>query len=362
MRRLLVVLAVAVALVPWTSVVAQFPPDLGPAGKVADQAAGKAVPPAMRLLYNATGQNVTREDVRLFVDLNFTKGDVNLFGLLIGSGKAEVQAHLNVRAEMRVISSDRIRAAIDGENAYNMSAENATFLSEAYLPADAFRASLTAEAIALFQRAQEQALAKYLAASVPEMDVLSLEIAWSNVTPQKAFTDTDFREPPIVVELDLIVQYIRVESLPGLLKAYTGSKDKGEGKSEYVKELKQENGAEPAERDFMGAAAYTQLLNLSMQPGWSLGVGMSVPTGYSFTYFNAPVVQRDERSVSKEINALESDEDVQEILLASITHRRAVAFALFVAMIVVGLVVAFPVRFAYARWRLPKLAAETTKS
>lgn len=341
---------------------AQFPPDLGTAAGALDPVAGQVVPPTLQLLYNATGQNISREDVRLFLDLNFTKGDMNLFGLVIGSGKAEVQAHLYLRAELRAISSDRVRAAIEGDDAYNMSAENVTFLSDVYLTADMFRASLTAEAIALFQRAQEAALAEYLRESVPEMDVLSLEISWSNVTPQQAFTDTDLKEPPIVVELDLVVQYIRIESIPSLVGSYLGSKDKGEGKKDYVEELKEENGAEPKERDFMGAAAYTQLLNLSMQPGWSLDAGLHVPRGYSFTYANRPVMREDERSAAFEVDASDSDAEVHEVFLASITHRRAVALALFVSMMAVGTVLAFVPRFVYVRYRLAKLVPSVSSA
>jgi hypothetical protein len=348
-------LVIASVLLP--PALAQFPPDLGAVSGPLDPIAGQVVPPTLETVYNATGQNISREDVRLFLDLNFTKGDMNLFGLVIGSGKAEVQAHLHVRGELRVISSDRIRAAIEGENAYNMSTDNLTFLSDVYLTADMFRATLTAEAIALFQKAQEAALAQYLRESVPEMDVLSLEISWSNVTPQQAFTDTDITGPPIVVELDLVVQYIRIESVPSLVGAYLGSKDKGDGKKDYLQELKERNGAEPKERDFMGAAAYTQLLNLSMQPGWSLKAGLHVPRGYSFTYANHPVQSEDERSAAFEVDASDSDAEVKEVFLASITHRRAVALALFISMMVIGTIAAFVPRFLYVRYRLARLAA-----
>src|SRR5687767_10942445 len=87
------------------------PPDLGPVAGPVNDALGPVVPPLLGAVYAAAGQNVTREDVRVFVDLNFSKGDVNFFGLLLGSGKAEIQAKIHARLEMRVISSDRIRAA-----------------------------------------------------------------------------------------------------------------------------------------------------------------------------------------------------------------------------------------------------------
>lgn len=328
-----------------------YPPDLGGAGEVLDGALGQIIPPALAAVYNATGQNLTREDVRMYADLNVTKGEASLPGLLLGSGRAELQAKVHLRVELRVLSADRIRALVEGDNAYNISAENATFLTEVYLPADLFRASLTAETAAAFQKAQEAALGDFLYNAVPEMDVLSIEIAWSNVSPLLVATDTDLAEPPIVVELDLVVQYIRIESIPSLLETYLSSKQKpgADTKKAYVEKLKAENGDPLRARDFFAAAAYTQLLNLSMQPGWSLNVNLSVPQGYSFTYANQEVEQRDERHISFEVNALDAEAQEQTVVLAAITHKRAIAAALFLALWGAGLLLAFPLRFFYVR-------------
>lgn len=338
-------------------------PDLGPVLAPLDEALGQTVPPALALAYNATGQNVTREDVRITLDLNFSKGDVNFLGLLLGSGKAEVQASLHGRLELRVISSERIRAAVEGENAYNMSAENATFLSEVFIPAEVFRATASAEVIAAFQRDQEAAMAEYLARSVPELEVLGLEFTWSNVHPQQALTDVSLTEPPIVLELDLVVQYIRVESIRSLLEAYFAAqgapeeeRERKESKKEYVQRIKAENGTPLQSRDFFAAAAYTQLLNLSMQPGWSLDVRMHLPRGYSFTYFNDEVEREGERGAALHVDARTADEDVHKVFLASITHRKMVAFALLATLFTAGLLAALPFRFLYGRLRLPRLA------
>lgn len=342
---------------------AQAPPDLGPYLEPVDEALGQVVPPALNATYGALGQNITREDVRMTLDVNLTKGDVNLLGLTLGAGKAEIQAAVHGRLEMRVISSDRVRAAVQGENAYNVSAENATFLSQAYLPAETFRASLAAEAIAAFQRAEEDALAVYLRETLPEMDVLALDFTWSNVSPTQSFGDASLTEPPIVVELDLVVQYLRVESVRSLLEGYLqGKHDHAkQSKKAYIENLKEDNGQPLRERDFFAAAAYTQLLNLSMQPGWSLDVDMSLPEGYSFTYFNEEVESPDERHASLHVDALAADGEVDKVFLASVTHRKMVAFALLLSLWVTGLVVALPLRFLYARYRLTRLPAAPGK-
>jgi hypothetical protein len=339
---------------------AQAPPDLGPVLRPANDALGQAVPPALDATYGALGQNITREDVRIALWLNLTKGDVNAAGLLVGSGRAEVQAALHGRLELRVISSDRIRAALEGENAYNMSADNATFLSQAYLPAEVFRATLSAEAIAAFQRSEEDALARYLSETVPEMEILALDFTWSNVSPAQSLGDASLTDPPIVLELDLVVQYLRIESVPSLLKAYFAPKEPDpakEGRKAYIERLKKDNGTPLRERDFFAAAAYTQLLNLSMQPGWSLDLNMRLPRGYSFTYFNDQVDAKGEREASLHVDASTSPDEVHKVFLASLTQRKMVALALLTGLWGAGLVVAFPIRFLYGRYRLPRMKA-----
>lgn len=340
---------------------AQAPPDLGAVSKPANELAGQVVPPAMSAAYSALGQNITREDVRIALWLNLTKGDVNALGLVVGSGRAEVQAALHGRLEMRVISSDRIRAALQGENAYNVSADNATFLSQAYLPAEVFRASLTAEAIAAFQRSEEDALARYLRETVPEMDVLALDFTWSNVAPTQGLDSSSLTDPPIVLELDLVVQYLRIESVPHLLQAYFAPKEPNpakEGRNAFIEKMKKDNGTPLRERDFFAAAAYTQLLNLSMQPGWSLDLHLRLPRGYSFTYFNDQVRSRDDRDAELHVDALTSSSEVHKVFLASLTQRKMVALALLVGLWAAGLVAAFPVRFVYGRYRLPNMRAK----
>jgi hypothetical protein len=340
---------------------AQAPPDLGSALEPANGLAGQVIPPALNTTYSALGQNITREDVRIALWLNLTKGDVNALGLVVGSGRAEIQAALHGRLELRVISSDRIRAAVQGENAYNISADNATFLSQAYLPAEVFRASLSAEAIAAFQRSEEDALARYLRETVPEMDILALDFTWSNVAPTQALGDSSLTDPPIVLELDLVVQYLRIESVPSLLKAYFATKEPDpskEGRKAYIERMKHDNGTPLRERDFFAAAAYTQLLNLSMQPGWSLDLHLRLPRGYSFTYFNDEVTSPDDRDAELHVDASTASADVHKVFLASLTQRKMVALALLVGLWAAGLVAAFPARFLYGRYRLPRMKAK----
>lgn len=354
----------AVAILVATAASQAQAPDPGPVLKPIDDTLGQVVPPILNATYEATGQNVTSEDVRMWLWVNMTKGDVNFLGLTLGAGRAEVQAALHGRLELRVISSDRIRAAAQGENAYNVSAENATFLSTVYIPAEVFRATLAAETIAAFQRSEEDALAAYLREVVPEMDILALDFTWSNVSPTMVADDASLTERPIVLELDLVVQYLRIESIPSLLDAYFAGKsdDDRQDRKAYIKRMKEDNGTPLRQRDFFAAAAYTQLLNLSMQPGWSLDVMLHLPRGYAFTYFNDEVESDGDRSATLRISgdaegvgSSAADDGVQKVFLASITHRKMVAFALLVALWGAALVVALPARFLYGRYRLPRM-------
>ena len=84
---------------------------------------------------------------------------------------------------------------------------------------------------------------------------------------------------------------------------------------------------------------------------------LNVPRGYSFTYFNEEVESNGERNAVLHLDASESDQGVEKVFLASLTHRKMVAFALLVGLWGVGLVVALPLRFLYGRYRLPRMKA-----
>jgi hypothetical protein len=204
MIRTLIVASLLLA--PLVAAQTSLGPIMGPINDIA----GQVVPPAVDAVYSGTGQNITREDVRLSLDLNITKGGVGVLGLMLGSGKAELDASIQIRGEIRVISGDRLRAALEGENSYDISAENATGWTDLYLPAEVFRATLAAEVIAAFQKDQEKMLREYVASAVPELEIISLDIAWKNVHPYEALSDLSLTEPPIVFELDAAVRYLRV--------------------------------------------------------------------------------------------------------------------------------------------------------
>jgi hypothetical protein len=354
--------AMAILLLPVAfSQVPPVPPN--PVVPLADQVLGSVVVPVVGAAYNATGQNITREDVRLRLDMNLTKGDVGVLGLLLGSGNIEVQANIHAHAELRVISVDRVRSLVEDNTRLNVTGGNATFLEKVYLPAEVFRASLSAEALAAFQREEENMLANLLQRTVPDLTILGLRLVWSHTSPGEVLGDTSLTEPPITVDLYLVVQYLRVESIPSLFAEYTGSSHAAgnDTKARYLSELKDNHTAPRSARDFLAAAAYDQLLNLTMRPGWSLDVNMSLPRGYEFTYFNQGVDQRSRHDVHFRLDASRSNADVQDVLVASITQPRAVIAGLFAAMWVVGLIVALPARGAYAWLRLNRAPRARTK-
>jgi hypothetical protein len=349
--------AVVFALLLMPPTVGQLPPDLGPVGAALDEVLGQVVPPALNTTYALLGQNITREDVRIFADINITKGDVGLFGLVVGSGIVDVQADIYLRVEFRVIAVERIKDIVIGDDPFNMTGPNSTFLQHVYLPADVFRLTLTAEAVALFQAEQEAALRDSLNKSAPEVTVLELQLDWSNTFITDALTDLDLTEPPIVVEVHAVLHYLRVESLGSLLRNYIGlDADPVNERVALLQELKDDNSKPLHARDFFAAAAYTQLLNLSMQPGWSLDLTLRVPRGFTFEYFNENVhVSPDRRTAAFRVDASTSDTKVEEVLVASLTQRRAVALALFVGIWLVAGLLILPVRSFYVRQRVPRL-------
>lgn len=335
----------------------QFPPDLGQVGKPVDDVLGQTVPPVLNTTYDTLGQNITREDVRIHLSINVTSADVGLMGLLIGSGPIKIDATIDIRLELRVISSERIKNAVIGDDPLNVTGENSTFLTYVYLPAEVFRATLSAEAVAAFQAEQEAALRDMVARTVPELQIIELGMNWENTFPTQALTDLSLTEPPIVVEVSGKIQYARVESIPNLLNQYLGtSSNPSTERAKFLTELKEENSDPLRTRDFFAAAAYTQLLNLSMQPGWSMDVDLRVPRGFSFEYFNENVeVSDDRRHASFSVDAATSDGAVEQVVVASLTQRRAVALAIFVGMWFVAGLIAMPIRSIYAKQRVPRL-------
>ncbi len=333
--------------------------ELDPVVEEADKLVGDEVPPALDAAYDAAGQNITREDVRIRFDLNITKGKIGVLDMVLGGGKAIVEAQVQVRVEMRVISTERVRAAIQGDNPFAAQTENATFLSKMYLPAEVFRATLAAEVIASFQEEQEVALEAWLRAMIPELEVDGVEVAWFNTSPLAATTDGSLKEPPIIMTMEATVRYEREESLVGLLSHYMETRDEPDSpKRKYLKELKEENSDPLRARDFFAAAAYSQLLNISMQPGWSLDVWVNLPPGYSIEYANHEVDVDGKRTATFTLDGGTSDQPVRDVFVVSLTHRRGVMTVLLAAMVVVGGVLAAPGHFLYGR-RIRRLSKES---
>ena len=91
------------ALLAAPGVMSQYPPDLGPFTEPLDELLGEVVPPAINTTYAILGQNITREDIRLFADINITKGTADVPGLALGSGPLEFHANVDLGVEFRVI-------------------------------------------------------------------------------------------------------------------------------------------------------------------------------------------------------------------------------------------------------------------
>jgi len=330
-------------------------PDLGPVVDVIDDAAGDNIPTILELIEGQTGEELDREDIRVGMDMEFTKGEVNLLGFLVGSARTEITAHLEARIEIRVVSSDRIRALVEGENPYNATAENTTFLSTIYIPADVFRASFSGSVIDNFKADQEDALEIYFRRTFPELQMSDLGISWSNIRAQDVIADEDIFEPPIIADVEMTLNYLRVDSIDSLVASYFDARQEPGPRRQYIADLKKDAGDPLRSRDFFSAAAYSQLVNLTAQPGWAIDIDFQLPRGYEFTYFNEEVSDVTPRTASIHLDALDQDGDAHRVYLASITHKRGVAATLFVVMWAVGLLLATPGRLLYSR-RLRRLA------
>jgi hypothetical protein len=117
--------------------------------------------------------------------------------------------------------------------------------------------------------------------------------------------------------------------------------------------LKAENSDPLRARDFFAAAAFSQLLNLSMQPGWSLEINIALPRGYSIEYANEALQLDGTRKASFFLDANQAESEVQEVIVFSITHRKGVVAALFIVLVASAGLLNLLSRWAYNRYRMP---------
>lgn len=362
MRRVALVL-VAILLAP--AVAAQVPvatPPLPELPIVGDPT--QPYPAAVHVGEFAAGTNLTREDVRVSLDLDFRSLDFQAVGVVFGGGDFRAQGRLSAHLEFRAINVSTLSNAAGAP----LGGLNGT-LGRTVLTAGEFRSSLSAAAIAAFQRQQQDALAAFVGSTFPDATVLAARFAWSNVSPSDNPPPTfprvpsnpadptqlrspvpDSREPPVTLDTVLDVQYLKRESLLDLVEDLLDrdhlsplEKARKEQRDRLLEEIRGRSAGALYERSAFDVLGITQLIVIEMPPGWDLALTLHLPKGYTYEYASPDVTLDGARGSASTVTLADSSlQPVKNPVAVSLSNRYLVAVALLCAVLLAGALLRFP--------------------
>lgn len=309
------------------------------------------------------GPELSRENVRVQLDMEFRDVDFDTLKVIFGGGKFSATARVQARIDMRVLAADRVEQAVEGAIPGSTNLTTLAGSEAQFIPADVFRASLAGEALAAFQDEQEERLADFLAETIPNVTVLATRFEWSNVSPQDSLeadpaiprappnggddlNDPTF--PPITLDATVDVQYLERTSLLDIL-------DKAlQPKSEREKERKARvaDAAASYERSAFGLLGIRQVLDLEAFSGWDLVVRVTLPQGYTFEEAS-PDVLLDPGRREAEVLTLgrEAGAPVVNPVSLTLSNRFLVSTALLAAVLLCGAILRLPVILGVNVWR-----------
>jgi hypothetical protein len=317
----------------------------------------------------ATATNLTREDVRIHLDLDFRSLDFGAIGVVFGGGDFRAQGRLSAHLEFRAINVSRVYAAVPGFDAPER--VNAT-AGRTVLTAGELRATLSAAAIAAFEAQEQAALTSFVTTTFPDATLLSSRFEWSNVSPRENPTPQpevpagpsavrsplpDSREPPVALDTVLDVQYLKRESLVGILAELldqehlsAAERQKKADRKHLLDEIRGENSGALYERSAFDLLGITQLIVIKMDPGWNLDLTLHLPKGYTYEYASPDVrLDAGHGSASAVTLADASADPVRNPVAVSLSNRFLVAVALLGAVLLCGAVLRFPAMLVAGR-------------
>ena len=346
------------------------------------------VPPVATLRENASrlwGENLSHEDVRIYLDMEFRTLDFDAVGVVFGGGTFEAQARLAARLEVRSLGLYRVSDIINGstQGRVNLSATPlGQDVNRTHITADELRTLLAGEVLAAFQTQQQDAAEAFIGEAFPDMTVLASRFRWANVNPavnqegdaEMADDPLGFHllEPPIVLDVAFDLQYLKRESLANLMEQARAEQE-AEGATNasedpddrLLEELKARQQAAFYERSAFSVLGLTQLLNLEMMPGWDMFLTLRLPEGYTFEEAS-PDVTVDEAYRSARVLTLAGDAGttVANPVLVSISNRYIVSVSLLASVLLLGAILRFPATLAWGRaraWRRARAAPEAAE-
>lgn len=358
----LVALLALPALAPAGS--AQLPPLPEPVASV-----GRVVEEnATSVRESYVGPELSREDIDVRLDMGFREVDFDTVNVIFGGGTFSAEARIDAVIDMRVLGASRVQQALD---AAAPGSGNLTALGmdprTSFIPADVFRMTFAPEVIKSFEEEQEEKLADFLRATIPNVSVLNTEFDWVNVSPQDSYEGAtevptgapqvedvsvddynDPTEPPITLHAVVDVRYVETTSLLDIL-------DKAlRPQSDAEKERKKEvaDAAAGYERSAFGLLGIRQVLDLKADEGWDVVMTVRLPEGYTFEEASPDVrVAQDLREARIATLARDADDTVLNPVSLTLSNRFLVSVALLASVLLVGNILRFPVLLATNAWR-----------
>lgn len=335
------------------------PASDGPLDAILANATGQA----LTAVYKTTGNNLTREDVRIGLLIDFRDLDFDMLGITFGGGRLMAQARVTGHLELRILSVDRITKAIQSAAGDNVNLSQVG-LGGQYLTANEFRATLATEAIAAFEAGEQREVERMITKMLPDITVLATTFEWSGTdpmpvlgSPQLQPTDprrpvqADLVGPPIVLDVTVDVQYLKRDSLyaivsRGIEKAMDrtdAERQKELEEKDAIARLKAENEGAFYERSAFSTMGLTQLISPEMPPGWDLQTHVKLPLGYTIEYASPDVDVGDSRQTGDTMTlAGLSDEPLSNPVAISLSNRFLVTSALLVVVLLSGAILRFP--------------------
>lgn len=316
--------------------------------------------------YGIVSENLSREDVRIGLDMEFRTLDFDALGVVFGGGTFEAQARLSARVEIRAIGLERLDEALESATQGRASLSRtplALDVNRTHVSADELRSLLAGELLAAFEGAQEDAMEALVAEAFPDLILLSSRFAWSNVNPlvndegDASPTSPRLLEPPIALDVSFDVQYLKRESLMDLLRdALRDDPLENDAAEEALLErLKAQQQAAFYERSAFSVLGLEQVFDLGMPPGWDLVLQVRLPKGYTFEDASPDVAVADRYQSALVLTlAGESAGEVSNPVLVAISNRYLVSVSLLAIVLLCGALLRPPALLVATRWRRRK--------
>lgn len=339
-------------VVPLTS--AQVPPL--PATPL-DPVIGATEANATRRVDALTG-DLQREDIDVHLDMIFRDVDFDTLNVIFGGGKFSATARIDARIDIRVVAASRLQDAAEKSAPGLGNVTGAVSTQGTFVPADAFRATFAGEALRAFQDEQEERLAAYLSATIPNVTVLNTAFVWSNISPEDSIErrNTPFPNdpgaplqpndptfPPLTLRATVDVEYLERTSILDILEKAL----KPRSEAEKQRKADVADAAAAYDRSAFGLLGIRQVLALQAPAGWNVAMRVQLPEGFTFEEASPDVaVARDLR----EAQVLTLGKDANDVVLnpvaLTLSNRFLVSTAMLAGVLLLGTILRFPVMLA----------------